>query len=732
MRISAATMTEELPLPVFEASTVWFAPHSCVIRRGKVRDVFAGGLLVGSIGPGDVAARNVLLAALTSDPSVHLGQLALAFGLSDRGLREIRRVFEEQGLEALVARKRRGRQSEVKPSVERELERLFTKGASVSEAFATVGDRAGSRGTVGRVRQRWAASRPQSAPPPQTPSASAVPAVGDLKLEAVKESKDETVAVDPPTTTTIGGDDDERKVLVRSPQSAPMVQHAGAWLLVAAVNALGMYEQAFATVAAAKSDVSKTTLRLALDAVVVALGIGERCLEGVRRLATASASALLLASRAPSAPWVRQTLGRFAQDNVGAAFHLRMARTYVEARAEDAGREGPVFYVDNHLRKYSGKHTVRRGWRMQDKRVRPGASDYYVHDEEGRPVGRVTAPQHGALTDFLSPISYLLRLALPEEAILLAFDRAGAFPSQLAQLRDERFEFVTYERRPYAQLPSSAFTETVVVGGERFRLFETRKNLKGGRGRVRRIAVLTEDGRQMNLVAVSDRPARRLLEVMRGRWNQENGFKHGNERWGINQLDGRTVVPYPEDTIVPNPARRRLDEALRIARVREGQARAALARLPAGDSGREQLDTDIAEAMTAQKKLEALRPSTPTHAELKDTELAGKLVHHELEYKPVIDTIRIACANAESDLATALAPLLPQGDEAKKTLANLFTAPGRVHVGQKTITVTLQPAGTEAEMRAFSAFFGMLNQRHLALPGDQAGRALRFRLHHLQ
>jgi hypothetical protein len=30
---------------------------------------------------------------------------------------------------------------------------------------------------------------------------------------------------------------------------------------------------------------------------------------------------------------------------------------------------------------------------------------------------------------------------------------------------------------------------------------------------------------------------------MRGRWRQENGFKHGVERWGINQLDRRSTEP---------------------------------------------------------------------------------------------------------------------------------------------------------------------------------------------
>lgn len=50
---------------------------------------------------------------------------------------------------------------------------------------------------------------------------------------------------------------------------------------------------------------------------------------------------------------------------------------------------------------------------------------------------------------------------------------------------------------------------------------DTRKNLRAGRGRVRRIAVRTAEGRQINLLAVSAHPAPRLIEIMRGRWGQE-------------------------------------------------------------------------------------------------------------------------------------------------------------------------------------------------------------------
>ena len=74
-----------------------------------------------------------------------------------------------------------------------------------------------------------------------------------------------------------------------------------------------------------------------------------------------------------------------------------------------------MFYVDNHLRPYTGKHVVRKGRRMQARRVLPGTSDYYVHDEDGVPVFRVAVPSHDSLTAWLPPIAAQLREALGDD-----------------------------------------------------------------------------------------------------------------------------------------------------------------------------------------------------------------------------------------------------------------------------------------------------------------------------
>jgi hypothetical protein len=416
------------------------------------------------------------------------------------------------------------------------------------------------------------------------------------------------------------------------------------------------------------------------------------------------------------------------QTDGGAVLEARMAEKLIAIATRERGPA--TFYVDNHMRPYTGKHVVRKGWRMQDKRVLPGASDYYAHDEDGRPMFRVAVPSHDHLTEWLLPIGTRLRDALgADEQILLAFDRGGAFPAQLAALRDADFDFVTYERKPYAELPTSQFTPTT-IHGEEVGLHERRlRNLGEGRGRVRRIVVRVEDGRQISFLAVSKLPAARLVEILWNRWRQENGFKHGNERWGINHLDGRRVKPYPPGTIIPNPARRRLERALTIWRDAEGDAHRKLARLPADAPKRELVERDLAESLGWQRDLEGMRPLFPTHAPVEETELAGKLVHHTGKLKAIIDVIRIACANAESELATVVAPNMRRPREAKKLLANLFTAPGKVVVTEQAITVRLAPAANRSELDAIQHLLHHLNQRGLVLPSDHKRLPLRFETH---
>lgn len=720
-----------LPHVTAESSptTRWFCVHGCVVALDGEAQVFLGGTLVGSYAKGDTTMRNMIVVGLAGDRRIRFKRLAAAFGMSGEQLRRIRRQYERDGAEGII--RRRGGWRKMTPALRRRLFKLFGEGATVNGAHAAVKKRVG-RTAVGLVRQQWARERGINAPR----------AEGELREATVQPvlliaaPANDVANTEQPMSEEPSGEAAEVEVTAGRREmpldeaiaraGGQQVQHAGAWLMLAMLNALGLYERAEQH---RNGSVNAVALRVALDAVAIALSIGQRCVEGTRRLATPTAPTLLRSRGAPSASWVRRVLGRFA-DKAALWFGLGMVHEYVEEMGRsEQGRA--AFYIDNHMRPYTGKHTIRKGWRMQDKRARPGISDYYVHDEDGRPLMRAATPSHDSLVQWLRPLGRFLRGVVGEQTkVLLAFDRAGAYAGEMAGLRDEGFEFVTYERKPYQSLSRSAFNQQLRLGGETIEWTETRKNLGKGRGRVRRIMLRMPDGYQVNIVAHSTAPAETLIATLLARWScQENQFKHEVERWGINQLDGRKVELYPLEDVIPNPARNRLDRALRIARASEAEALRKLAHLSGDGPRRDKLEDEVARLVVLQNNLETQRPHVPKRAPVRDTELAGKLVLHPGHYKNVVDTLRIALANAESELAAMLGPLLPKPAEAKKALANLLVAPGDIVVRKHTVDVTLHPAANAAELDAFGALLRAIDERRLTLPGDTKHRSVRFRVH---
>lgn len=752
MKDLALPLNEQLAQPLCE--TRWFSSDGAVVVRGSIASVFIGGLLIGTFceDADDRSPRNILAVTLAKSGRLHLGHLASAFGITDEYLRILRRREEASGLGAVLG-VRQGKVSKVSPELRAAWCAMFDAGQMPIDAYREQ-PRKDRRGysTVWRVYDQWNQDRsaPSAAPLPEIH----LPSDGQLPLwtSAATGQDDAHATSDEGNATTHATSDEGDAATQVTPDeggqeivpmtAAPvrgghMVQHVGCWILLALAKELGLHDDAYRAFGQQHQD----GLRIALDAVICALAIYQRCIEGVRRLATPTGPTLLRAESVPTASGVRKLFGRLLSETEigGAILDARVTTRFIAAAHAD---EGPaIFYVDGHMRRYHGKQVVRKGWRMQDRRVLPGSTDYYVHDEDARPIFRVPVTSHDSLTAWLQPIARRLREGLgADERILLAFDRGGAFSKQLAELRDAGIEFVTYERAPYPKLAESAFDRTVVVRGETYQLHESRnKNLGNKRGRIRRIALRTPDGKQINLVAISMASAEQLvaillgapsIELPSGRWQQENAFHHGDARWGINQLDDRAVEPYPPGTVIPNPARRRLDQSLRLARVAEGDARRKLAcTSPAlGALRRAAVEQDLADALELQRDLEALRPQTPTHAPVEETALAGKLVRHTSQLKRIVDVIRVVCANAESELATLIAPHMGRPREAKKVIANILAAPGKVTVTDQAIHVRLAPAANRSEREAIQHLFAALNQRGLVLPSDPKRLPLRFDL----
>jgi hypothetical protein len=693
--------------------------------------------LVGQFEAGDVAMRNLLLVTVGNDETVVQEDLARAFGVVSETVRLIRKAYSVGGLQAVVMRKPGSHGAwKVTPALKAKVFGHFQEGLNQKEVWTKLKGGAGalSKGTLNKLHKEWKATqsviveaKADEAPPqaelsfaleapepviaPEPPPASGA-------IEAKKQESDYAVRVCAPE-----GGIDGRTLLAPGPVSQRRVQFLGAWLLVALTARLGLH--AAVATEGAKGGAEKAT-RLAVDAVTVALGIGEACVEGVRRLAHRSAAALLLSIRAPSPTWVREVLGAAAAEGKGFFIRAKLSGALIRGAAARAG-ELAVFYVDNHLRPYSGFRRLLYGWRMQAKRPVRGTTDCHVHDADGRPLYRVATMAHDSLGKLLLPIAVLLRLALGEnQRILLAFDRAASYAEVMAELRDAAFEFVAYEKKPYRLLPKRLFRKRLTLDGQRLRWYEMGANLADGGSRLRRICIRLPDGHQLNLLANSTATVPALITIMAGRWNQENAFKHSVERWGLNQLDGRTFASFDADALITNPARRRLDASITILREVEGKLHRNLLRATRPEL-RAELEQELARNLHNQRLLEEQRPGFPIHCTVREAGLHGELMCHEDEYKAVIDTIRTACVNAEANLASELATFMARPRQAKRLLQNFFSAPGDLRVTTNHIEIVLDAAATPEERFALDGLCATVNAWRLTHPGDAAARPLRFR-----
>lgn len=745
---------------------VWITRDTCLVRDGEWRRLVFHGTQAAAWRESETAIRNALLVQLAAEPKVILEDLAKAFELSSEAVRLIRRKAEQEGILAVMLPQPRGR-APLAPELRERMEKLFAQGLKSEQVFEKLSQKV-SRATISKYRSLWEARQQQPTqtercqqsllPEPKKetsqadsmPSEDMVPARSPASTEAaaheelpsvdhgeIRSPRDERAYVArkrAPETESTERAGARRHLEERQPRSRRGVQYAGVWLLTAVVGSLGLYESA-----AKLPQASSRPLRLAFDAVLAALGVGEGCVEGVRRLATRAAAALLLASASPSATWVRRTLGR--QTSGAEEFHRDFAaKLFLAARHRAEPGKPVVFYVDNHTREYTGEQLLPWHWKMQKKRAVRGVTDYWIHDALGRPITALAAFQQGSLVEYLPRCARLIRGALGEKPrVLVVFDRGGAFPAAMSELKDlpeGQVDFLTYERAPF-DLHGRAYFEKHGtarrfhgVDGSRQRVVVLDRGtyLGEGRGRIRRLSLLLPDNAQINLLTSSQEDAAWLAQTLFSRWSQENAFKYGKERWGFDQLDGRRVDVYPGETIIPNPYRCNLERSRDGALQREGRLRCRIARMPKTNPKRAGLEKELVEVSSMVQLIQEAIKRTPMHTPLERTHLNGKLAHHRREYKLLVDTLRVAGMTAEDELARRLRQHLPAGAEAKRVLQNVFRATGNIQVADSQITITLDPAANRAELPAIRKLLNSLNRDALMHPADPLRRRLQFRL----
>ena len=109
-----------------------------------------------------------------------------------------------------------------------------------------------------------------------------------------------------------------------------------------------------------------------------------------------------------------------------------------------------VYYVDDHFVPYAGAQPVAKGWNNKRGKAERGRADTHVTAHDGRAVCFVTGEPSGLTVTLPKALAELKKAAPPGAAIMLGFDRGGAYAQVFRHCREQDVHWVSYRRAPLA------------------------------------------------------------------------------------------------------------------------------------------------------------------------------------------------------------------------------------------------------------------------------------------
>jgi len=620
-----------------------------------------------------------------AEAGLKAAHVAQAFGVTPQHLSRLRGRARQQGSAGLVARPR-GPQgpSRLTPPTQRRIQRLRAQGCTLAGIAARVGVSVGSVSAV--LRQ---------APAVQPPLPALAP-----------------VAADPTPP-----------VLPATPQPVP---HAGALLLLGALDALGVF-QAFRTLGASVGRAWRYDWARTVAVVALVFGLRLRSIERLKTLLPSALGPLLGCRRAPGAQTVRLKLGALAERVDPQALHRELLRALLA--------HTPVweqcYYVDGHFAAYHGGHPAPQGWDPHRRLAAPGHSDAFVHDITGRALFALHLPCNGALSRVLPQIVAEIRAGIgPTTPFTLVFDRGGFSGEVFRWLTAEGIGFLTYlkGRAAHRRVPARRFAR-------RWWAFEGRRRVyriyeKGTRvakaGRLRTVLFRGAQGQQVPVLTNrTDWPAPQLVHVLQCRWRQENSLKYLVENYAIDQLIQYGADVERDTRRVANPARRALRERLARRRQAREAAEAELGRaLTANPESRRRTVRGLKIALAPlRRRVAALaeqigrleRRLRRTPARVPRTALNPRAQRAILRYdrRHLVTAIKVATYDAERWLGQQFNQTYRQAKDYLTMTASLFQQPGTLHLAEGVLHVCIAPPADRRAAVAFRALCVDLNARKL-------------------
>lgn len=497
-------------------------------------------------------------------------------------------------------------------------------------------------------------------------------------------------------------------------------RYGGAMLLYAYMDAVGV-EAIFSTLSGAPA--RRYDDLGVLSAATIGLALGVDTIEGVKHLVRADAGAVVGLSAIPELATLRSRLGALGDGCDPLALQRAFAKNMLSFDPADE----PVYYVDDHFVAYAGAAPVAKGWNTRRRHAEAGRDDTLVVDARGRAVVFSTSAPTGLSSNLPGVLAQLRQVTGPKVAILVGFDRGGAYPVAFRACAAAGADWVTYRRAPLVQASTSPKASWTVRDHKRIVVSLADEIVEIKNYGPARQLTLFEGGQAVLQVLTSDRVATGagLLCWLRSRWRIENVFKYAAAHNGINALaDYRTDIN-TDTRMITNPVRLAARADLTAAETALVAAERALPQLLAGPGTPGQKNAALPAASlrieAAHRIVEAaamtLQP-IPAKVAANEVNPDARLARHLLPRRGLQMVLRLLAFNAEAWVAEHFNAYLADPNEYRGLLRNLLHQGATIAYATETITVTLDRPDSPRVARALGLLAEELNVAEAHLPGD--------------
>jgi hypothetical protein len=691
--------------------------------------IFAGSRLLFRYRDGDAGARNVAVAVLRQ---LGYGGQAVAglMGLTVNYVATLHRRALREGTGGVV--RPRGRPGKLEPGAwerARQWRAAGVRDAEIARRLqveqSTVLRRLGPAGAQDRLPLEEPALRqpspePGPAPEPRPPMSRPPQPEPGPGPERGRESVAAAVGRD----GAGGGGSGDGAVAATGPLMAGgrvASRYAGAMLLHAFGDRAGAGE---ILGAAAGDQPGEVAL---LSAVSMCFALGAATLEQFKHLTAAAAGPLAGLAVLPDLRTIRPKLAAIADGTDPVALQRLFASAMLAADPVLSG----VYYVDDHFVPYAGAKPVAKGWNNKRGHAEKGRADTHVTAHDGRAVCFVTGEPSGLTVTLPKALAELKKAAPPGAAIMVGFDRGGAYPQVFRHCRDQGVHWVTYRRAPLAVPVVLPVITTITIAGRPREVTWAEETVQvKDYGQARQLT-LSERGQVVLQILTSDFDAcpAQILAWLKSRWREENFLKYASENYGIDKICDYIADIETNTKLIDNPARKKAAAAVREAEKALAAAERELAALLA-DPAITPAAKNTRLIPAAQKKITAARKKLDTTAAARDT-IPAKLPANVIDPEAKIAllrtrrrglqmVLRLLAHNAEHWLSSQLNAYLRDDDEYRAITRQTIIRglAGTITCTPHAITVELQQPDAPRVARALALLIDEINHTPPAIPGD--------------